>query len=73
MNSLVRFVGLMLLLMLLGCTASQQVENKFRERVVPATVGSVTALDKFGIRSDLSGLPVFCCFTTKTQLSKRSC
>ena len=34
----------------IGCTASQQVESKFRERVLPNTIGSSAALDKFGIR-----------------------
>ncbi|MCC6602316.1 MAG: hypothetical protein IT327_03840 [Anaerolineae bacterium] len=47
---LIGFILLMLLLMLPGCTASQQVESRFRERVLPNTLGSSSALDKFGIR-----------------------
>lgn len=40
---------LILLMILSGCTASQQVESRFRERVLPGLGGS-SALDKFGIR-----------------------
>lgn len=50
MKRLIGLVTHMLLLMLLGCSASQQVESRFRERVVPNTIGSSSALDKFGIR-----------------------
>ncbi len=49
-KSLIGFILLVLLLMLPGCTATQQVESKFRERVLPNTIGSSSALDKFGIR-----------------------
>ena len=46
---LIGFATLMLLLILLGCSASQQVESRFRERVLPG-LGISSALDKFGIR-----------------------
>lgn len=39
-----------ILILMMGCTASQQVESRFRERVLPNTLGSSSALDKFGIR-----------------------
>ncbi len=48
-----RFIGfivLMLLMFFSGCTASQQVESRFRERVLPNTIVSSSAVDKFGIR-----------------------
>ena len=50
MKRLIGFATLMLLLILLGCSASQQVESRFRERVLPGTIGNSSALDKFGIR-----------------------
>lgn len=44
------FFQLFLVIGMVGCTASQQVESRFRERVLTNTVGSSSALDKFGIR-----------------------
>jgi hypothetical protein len=43
-------IMLVLLILMMGCTASQQVESRFRERALPSTLGSASALDKFGIR-----------------------
>ena len=43
-------IMLVLLILMMGCTASQQVESRFRDRVLPSTIGSTSALDKFGIR-----------------------
>lgn len=59
-KNLIGSMTLLLLIMLLGCTASQQMESKFRERVLPNTIGSIAALDKFGIRySDEGAIVLF--------------
>ncbi len=49
-NNKILSIVLVLLILMMGCSASQQVESRFRERVVPNTIGSSSALDKFGIR-----------------------
>lgn len=41
---------MLILLLMISCSTSQQMESRFRERILPSTIGGSSALDKFGIR-----------------------